>query len=303
MIVAFQALKVNQQALLYLIEEWTQLGISQVCCVFHQKQVSALYPLTGTTVELPVSFAASTTLRLKSQHSVDCADSCIAMPRLPLQAMLAGKILLTAASWAALVKTCSVLERVLLCNNRSSDTCTIAYTLHSYNFAICRSWHAQTSCWATLSLPMTLPAHVQAPIQASQLNVTLSVIPAPSVLLLSIEGPLIKMLVSQHSSFSQPKKGLGTPSLDTSFPWKLQPPCRQSTQQPDAPPPLLPSPPACTMHASCIASFHCSGQQSDPGLILDLLSIFFLCLALCTAFWHWLLASHQMRALPFGKGC
>ena len=29
-VVAFKAVKVNQQALMYLIEEWTQLGIPQV---------------------------------------------------------------------------------------------------------------------------------------------------------------------------------------------------------------------------------------------------------------------------------
>ena len=37
-VVAFQALKVNQQALVYLIEEWTQLGISQVHCILHLKK-------------------------------------------------------------------------------------------------------------------------------------------------------------------------------------------------------------------------------------------------------------------------
>lgn len=30
-VVAFKAVRVNQQALMYLIEEWTQLGIPQVC--------------------------------------------------------------------------------------------------------------------------------------------------------------------------------------------------------------------------------------------------------------------------------
>lgn len=34
-VVAFQAVKVNQQALMYLIEEWTQLGIPQVHCVLN----------------------------------------------------------------------------------------------------------------------------------------------------------------------------------------------------------------------------------------------------------------------------
>ena len=34
-VVAFKAVSVNQQALVYLIEEWTQLGIPQVCLQLH----------------------------------------------------------------------------------------------------------------------------------------------------------------------------------------------------------------------------------------------------------------------------
>ena len=148
-------------------------------------------------------------------------------------------------------------ERMPLCSTGCSYAFMIAYTPRSVKFAICRSWHVRTSCWATSSLLMTLPAHVQAPTQASQLIITQSVIRALSILLLSMGALPIKMQFSQPSSFSQPKKWLRPPSLVTSSPWRPQPPCRQSTQQPN--------PPAGTIHASCTAS---SAQQAARPVTL-----------------------------------
>lgn len=48
-VVAFKAVSVNQQALMYLIEEWTQLGIPQVCLQLRLSDWRLLHHICTTT--------------------------------------------------------------------------------------------------------------------------------------------------------------------------------------------------------------------------------------------------------------